>query len=198
MRLVDRASIRLPQPWRTIVDWLVTLAVAVAFVLAFQAEIAKPYRIPSSSMEPTLHCAQPGAWCRGTMSDRVIANRLAYRFREPRRGEIVVFRAPQRTETVCGAAGVFVKRLVGLPGERISLRRGEIFVDGRRLREPYVARQNLDPESGSWTVPAGHFFFLGDNRTHSCDSRSWGAVPRDDLIGPVAGTYWPPKRLGRP
>src|SRR5215211_145487 len=87
VRLVDRASIRLPQPWRTIVDWLVTLAVAVAFVLAFQAEIAKPYRIPSSSMEPTLHCAQPGAWCRGTMSDRVIANRLAYRFREPRRSD---------------------------------------------------------------------------------------------------------------
>jgi signal peptidase I len=198
VRALDRATRRLPQPWRGLLDWTVTVAVAIAFVLAFQAEVAKPYRIPSSSMEPTLHCAHPAAWCSGTISDRVIANRLAYRFREPRRGEIVVFRAPQRTESVCGAAGVFVKRLVGLPGDRVSLRRGRVFVDGRRLHEPYVARHNQDAATGSWAVPAGHYFFLGDNRTHSCDSRAWGAVARGDLIGPVAATYWPPNRVGRP
>jgi signal peptidase I len=197
VRALDHATRRLPQPWRGLLDWVVTVGLAVAFVLAFQAEVAKPYRIPSSSMEPTLHCAHPAAWCRGTMSDRVIANRLAYRFREPRRGEIVVFRAPQRTEAVCGAGGVFVKRLVGLPGEHISIRRGSVFVDGRRLREPYIASPNEDPETGSWTVPAGHYFFLGDNRAHSCDSRAWGAVPRDDLIGPIAARYWPPNRVGR-
>ena len=69
---------RMPQPWRTIVDWVVTIALAVVFVLAFEAEVAKPYRIPSSSMEPTLHCAKPGAWCEGNYNDRVIANRLAF------------------------------------------------------------------------------------------------------------------------
>jgi len=180
------------------VDWTVTVGLAIAFVLAFQAEVAKPYRIPSSSMEPTLHCAQPAAWCSGTMSDRVIANRLAYRFREPRRGEIVVFRAPPRTESVCGAAGVFVKRLVGLPGVRVSLRRGHVVADGRPLHEPFVARQNQDAATGSWDVPDGHYFFLGDNRSHSCDSRAWGAVARGDLIGPVTATYWPPNRVGRP
>ena len=83
MKVLDRAQSRIPQPWRTIVDWLVTIAVAVAFVLAFQAEVAKPYRIPTSSMEPTLHCAKPGDFCEGRFSDRVIANRLAYRFRDP-------------------------------------------------------------------------------------------------------------------
>jgi signal peptidase I len=196
--VLDHATRRLPQPWRGLVDWAVTLAVAVAFVLVFQAEVAKPYRIPSSSMEPTLHCAHPAAGCRGAMGDRVIANRLAYRFREPRRGEIVVFRAPARAESSCGAAGAFVKRLVGLPGEHISLRSGHVLVDGRRLDEPYVARENRDPATGSWIVPAGHYFFLGDNRTHSCDSRAWGAVARGDLIGPVAATYWPPNRVGRP
>ena len=77
MRVLDRAESRIPQPWRTIVDWFVTIAVAVAFVLAFQAEVAKPYRIPSPSMEPTLHCAKPIEYCEGRFSDRVIANRLA-------------------------------------------------------------------------------------------------------------------------
>ena len=83
MRILDRAEGRIPQPWRTIIDWFVTVVVAVAFVLAFQAEVAKPYRIPSPSMEPTLHCAKPVANCEGRFSDRVIANRLAYRFRDP-------------------------------------------------------------------------------------------------------------------
>src|SRR5438093_13006469 len=97
MRYLDRAQGRIPQPWRTIVDWLVTISVAVAFVLIFEAEVAKPYRIPSSSMEPTLHCAKPGDWCRGSFSDRVIANRLAYDFGSPKRGQIVVFKAPPST-----------------------------------------------------------------------------------------------------
>ena len=74
--------------WRTLVDWVATICVALAVVLVFEAEVAKPYRIPSSSMEPTLHCAKPGAWCRGGSSDRVVVNRLAYRFEPPKRGQI--------------------------------------------------------------------------------------------------------------
>ena len=98
MGLLDRAQSRLPRPWRTVIDWLVTIALAAGFVLAFEAEVAKPYRIPSSSMEPTLHCARPGAWCLGRFNDRVLANRLAYRFGHPRRGQIVwVQPAAERT-----------------------------------------------------------------------------------------------------
>jgi signal peptidase I len=93
--LLDRAQSRFPQPWRTLLDWLVTIAVTCAFLLVFEAEVAKPYRIPSSSMEPTLHCAKPGDWCLGSFNDRVIANRLAYRFSDPKRGQIVVFTSPQ-------------------------------------------------------------------------------------------------------
>jgi signal peptidase I len=198
MRLLDRGRSRLPRPWRTVVDWVLTIAVAVGVVLGFEAEVAKPYRIPSSSMEPTLHCARPGAWCLGSFDDRVIANRLAYVFRSPERGEIVVFRAPPAAAR-CGAGEglTFVKRLIGLPGDRISERAGRIFVNGHALHEPYVEPALRDHGSGSWPrVPAGRYFFLGDDRVHSCDSRTWGTVPRSSLIGPVFATYWPLDRIG--
>ena len=145
MKVLDRAQSRIPQPWRTILDWFITVAVAVAFVLTFQAQVAKPYRIPSPSMEPTLHCAKPTAFCQGRFSDRVIANRLAYRFGDPKRGQIVVFRAPETAQR-CGLSdggSTFVKRIIGLPGELVSERDGVIYINGDRLIEPYV-----DPVSG--------------------------------------------------
>jgi signal peptidase I len=198
MRVLDRAQGRIPQPWRTIVDWFVTIAVAIAVVLTFQAEVAKPYRIPSPSMEPTLHCAKPVEYCEGRFSDRVIADRLAYRFRDPERGDIVVFRAPAAADR-CGlgdGGSPFVKRIVGLPGEVVSERDGVIHIDGDRLFEPYVTPSRRGTANGSWPrIAPGHYFVLGDNRTRSCDSRTWGTVPRSDLVGPATLTYWPPLRM---
>lgn len=198
MSFLDRSTSRIPQPWRSLVDWAVTIGVAAAFVLVFEAEVAKPYRIPSSSMEPTLRCAKPGEWCSATSNDRVIANRLAYRFSNPTRGQIVVFTAPA-TAAQCGPGDggtTFVKRLIGLPGDTVSERNGRVFVNGKRLNEPYVAAALRGDESGSWPrVGAGRYFFLGDDRVHSCDSRIWGTVPRSSLIGPVILTYWPPDRI---
>ena len=188
---------RIPQPWRRIVDWVVTIGLAFGFVLVFEAEVAKPYRIPSSSMEPTLHCARPGDWCLAGSNDRVLVNRLAYDFESPKRGQIVVFTAPPATAR-CGpgdSGSTFVKRLIGLPGDSITERKGFISVDGKPLAEPYVDSAFRDRESGTWHVPAGHYFFLGDDRIHSCDSRVWGSVPRHSLIGPVLLTYWPPGRI---
>ncbi len=198
MKVLDRRLSRIPQPWRTIVDWSVTIALAAAFVLAFQAEVAKPYRIPTSSMEPTLHCAKPGDFCEGRFDDRVVANRLAYRFGDPKRGQIVVFTAPATAER-CGrqdGGSTFVKRIVGLPGETVSERDGLIHIDGRRLVEPYVDAVHRGHTSGSWPrLAPGHYFVMGDNRINSCDSRTWGSVPRASLIGPVILTYWPPNSL---
>src|SRR6266566_3626916 len=143
---------RLPQPWRTVADWTITIAVAIGFVLVFETEIAKPYRIPSSSMEPTLHCARPAVQCQATFSDRVIAARIVYRFRAPQRGDIAVFKTPPRTASSCHTetGATFVKRVVGLPGETISERSGTIYVNGRRLSEPYVSPTRRDTRSGSW------------------------------------------------
>jgi signal peptidase I len=181
--------------WRTLLDWAGTTCLALALVLIFEAEVAKPYRIPSSSMEPTLHCAKPGAWCEGRFSDRVIVNRLAYRFQAPSRGQMVIFRAPPRAAGSCGEGGTFVKRLVGLPGEVVQERAGRVLIDGRPLREPYVDPALRGTGDGTWRVPRGSYFFMGDDRAHSCDSRTWGPVPRRNLIGPVLFTYWPPGRF---
>jgi signal peptidase I len=130
----------------------------------------------------------------------VLSNRLAYRFRKPERGDIVVFKAPAAADR-CGlndGGSVFVKRIVGLPGEVVSERNGIIHVNGARLLEPYVAPPRRGNETGSWPrIAAGHYFVLGDNRQHSCDSRAWGTVPRKSMIGPATLTYWPPTRLSR-
>ena len=127
----------------------------------------------------------------------MIANRLAYRFGGPERGQIVVFAAPPAgSKCDAGEGGTFFKRLIGLPGERVTERNGYIYINGRRLAEPYIDPDFRGTESGAWPrVGPNDYFFLGDNRIHSCDSRTWGTVPRKSLIGPVLFTYWPPTRL---
>jgi signal peptidase I len=188
---------RLPRRWRRVLDWVVTIAVAVALVLVFEAEVAKPYRVPSSSMEPTLHCARPASGCRAHYSDRVIALRIVYRFRGPHRGEIAVFHAPAAAAS-CGESGslIFIKRVIGLPGETVSERSGVVFIDGKRLGEPYVPASERDHRTGSWPkLEPGQYFMMGDNRIASCDSRDWGAVRRSSFIGPASITYWPPNRI---
>ena len=193
---VDLLTRKLPRPWRIAVDWVVTLAVAVGIVLTVKVEVANPYRIPSASMEPTLQCARPAAGCDGTFSDRVIANRLAYRFHDPHRGDIVVFDAPARAAEQCTEGGTFVKRIVGLPGEVVSERLGFVYINGRPLKEPYVDSRRRDSITRTWPrVPESDYFVMGDNRAASCDSRMWGPVPRKNLIGPVLLTYWPLNRI---
>jgi len=195
---LDRLTGSLPSPWDTIVDWVVTIAIAVAAVLVIKEWVVNPYRIPSSSMEPTLHCATPGLGCQAGASDRVLANRFIYRFRDPERGDIVVFETPDEAVERCGAGGTFVKRLIGLPGDTIAQRRGVLRVNGAPLEESYVNGGPAGLDFPERTLGADEYFMMGDNRGQSCDSRQWGPVSRDDLIGPVFAVYWPPTRLGLP
>jgi signal peptidase I len=193
---IDRLTTGLPAPWPTVIDWVVTIVVAVGAVLAIKAWVVNPYRIPSSSMEPTLHCAEPQPGCLANYSDRVLANRFIYHFRDPHRGDIVVFNTPPLALEKCGAGGTFVKRIIGLPGDTVSERKGRVSINGQPLDEPYVPQSERNPQAnGSWTVPQGAYFMMGDNRAQSCDSREWGSVPRSDLIGPVFAVYWPPQRI---
>ena len=198
---VDRLTRGLPDSWRVTIDWVVTIIGAVAIVLLVKAFVVNPYRIPSSSMEPTLHCARPETGCEARYSDRVLANRFLYHIRDPRRGEIIVFKTPPQAKIKCGAGGTFVKRLIGLPGDTVELRllRGDgyVYINGKRLNEPYIQgdRRAAVQSYGPTKVAPGNYFMMGDNRNASCDSRMWGTVPRKNLIGKVFATYWPPNRI---
>jgi signal peptidase I len=164
------------------------LALAVLAVAALAGCSAdtdtRTYRVPSSSMEPTLHCARPALGCESNTMDRVAA--VAYGKRKPERDDIVVFRTPRAAVAKCGAGGTYIKRLIGLPGETWSERGGYIYIDGRKLAEPYIPAARRDSQSfRGGRIPADRFLLLGDNRASSCDSRFWGLVPRGNLVGRV-------------
>jgi len=197
----------LPHGVRVVLDWTVTIAGAVLIVLALKQWVVNPYRIPSSSMEPTLHCAKPAPGCEANYSDRVLANRFIYDFESPKRGQIIVFKTPPEAAQKCGEGGTFVKRLIGMPGEEVREDdHGFIWIREQhtdswfKLNEPYIQPQRRLSDTTHfgehWFVPKGEYFFMGDNRAQSCDSRDWGAVPRKNLIGEVFFVYWPPDRIG--
>jgi signal peptidase I len=199
----------LPRSVRVTLDWILTIAGAILIVLALKQWVVNPYRIPSSSMEPTLNCAKGPAFpgCLGNSSDRVLACRICLDFGPPSRGDIVVFNTPSEAALKCGEGGTFVKRVIGLPGDWVREDDfGFIWIRGPnsktwvKLKEPYIpaSRRLADTThfGQKWHVPEGQYFMMGDNRSESCDSRSWGAVPRNKLIGTVFFVYWPPDRIG--
>ena len=176
---------------RTIVEYVVLAVVAVAVALLIQAFLVKPYRIPSASMEDTL-----------LIGDRVLVDRISWRFSQPERGDIVVFHPPFD-------GPVLIKRIIGLPNDEISPRGGFVYINGRRLDEPYVRRVDGRQEPSEafsnglpWSleepfkVPAGSYFVMGDNRTDSGDSREFGPINREQFVGRAFAKYWPPGRIG--
>ncbi len=176
---------------RTILEYAVLAVVAIAVALLVQAFLVKPYRIPSESMENTL-----------LIGDRVLVDRISWRFTEPKRGDIVVFHPPF-------SGPVLIKRIIGLPGDTVSLRDGHVYINGRQLTEPYVrtvggVQEPSDPFANGlpWSlaqpykVPPGSYFVMGDNRTDSGDSREFGPVKRSQMVGRAFARYWPPSRIG--
>jgi signal peptidase I len=171
---------------RFVRDVVLPVMVAVGMAFVIQAAVAKPYEIPTESMVPTIKA-----------NDRIIANRLIYRFREIERGDIVVFSPPPSAIAACGrpAGDVpFVKRVVGVAGDKVAVRDGQTFVNGK----PYEVKGSVTPsyETGFDTVPPKTILVLGDNRNASCDAHDWknsGSpfVPTDSVIGQAEVIYWP-------
>jgi signal peptidase I len=190
-----------------LIELVVIVALAIGLALLIQAFVVKPYQIPSGSMEPTL---DPG--------QRVLVNRLIYHFRDPKIGNIVVFHPPVGADGDEGCAvrpipahkacpesrsqesdTNFIKRIVAGPGDELTIRNGHPVVNGVEAKEDFTKpcrggnRCNLpDPI----TIPPDQYFMMGDNRGASDDSRFWGPVPRDWIIGEAFFTYWPPDRIG--
>jgi signal peptidase I len=157
----------------------------------------RAFQIPSSAMEPTLHCARPGIGCEAASNDRILV-RPYPASRRPSRGDIVAFLGPPATALRCGSSGIFVKRIVGLPGETWQEINGTVYVQERKLPEPYIASDRRDRQTHApQRIPANQYFLMGDNRSQSCDSRIWGTVPRANLVGKAIAIYWPSSRARR-
>ena len=125
------------------------------------------------------------------VGDRVVVNKLAYLRREPGFGEVIVFYPPIESEAP------FIKRLIGTPGDEIRISEGDVFLNGEKLDESYLMETMLSAEELSWLVPEGYLFVMGDNRNDSNDSRSWGFVPREDVIGKAVFIFWPFGHIGK-
>ncbi len=192
---------------KSLIELVVTVAVAVGLALLIQAFIVKPYRIPSPSMVPTLDVGQ-----------RVLTNRLV---NHPSVGDVVVFHPPTGADPatpICGnpnqgaghseacdkptpaeSSQTFIKRVVGGPGDRISIENGHVIRNGVREKDSYIEQCGSDSSCNfrtPITVPPGDYFMMGDNRGESDDSRFWGPIPDKWVIGVAFFTYWPPKRIG--
>ena len=170
---------------KSLVEFVVILIVAFALVFGFvKPVVADSFYVDSGSMEPTLR------GCEGCTNDRVLVNKLAYDLSDVERGDIVLFESP-----VDGV--VLIKRVVGLPGDTLEIRDGTLYLNGAPQEEPYLNPDaRYPPPFGPVTVPAEHFFAMGDNRTGSTDSRVYGPVPGENLIGEAEVRFWPPGRLG--
>ena len=169
--------------------------IVAAAAVTLRAYVVAPYYIPSASMEPTLKGGD------GVTDDRILVDKITYRIHDPHQGDIVVFDRPD-TWTVNDKT--LVKRIIGLPGDVVSLRSGLVYVNGVRLTEDYVnkacgaAATKPLTRTSQWKVPMDDYFVMGDNRCNSADSREFGPVPDDKIVGRVFVIVWPLSRFGTP
>jgi len=155
---------------------LETILLTVIIILAVKT-VTGQFEVRGSSMEPSLHDGQ-----------YLIISKLAYWFQTPDRGEVIVFHPPTHPYED------YIKRVIGLPGETVEIRSGQISINGVQLKEPYIA--SLGSYSGEWVLKNEEYFVLGDNRRNSSDSHTWGVLPRDHIVGKSWVCYWPPEYWG--
>ncbi len=161
---------------RFLVDILETLVLSLVLFVSINM-ISARIRVDGASMQPTL-----------VSGEYVVINRLSYRLGSPQRGDIIVFHFPRDPKEE------YIKRLIGLPGDEVEVKNGSVYVNGQLLDESYL---NVKMDYyGTWRIPAGQLFVLGDNRNNSSDSHDWGTVPMDYVVGKAVLVYWPPPAWG--
>ena len=184
---------KVENPW---IETLKTLGLSAVFAFGIRATVAESCYIPSASMLPTLQ-----------INDRLTIDKISYRFANPVRGDIVVFNPTAQMAKEVDAQGNqkfkdhFIKRVIGLPGDRIEVTNGKVYINGKVISEKYLGEApNYNWSSTALTpdgiVPKGHYLVLGDNRNNSYDSHYWGFVPRDNIIGKAVFRFWPLDRVG--
>jgi signal peptidase I len=178
----DRPAPR-PSPGRGIVrfarELLETILPALLIALLINVFVGQATRVEGQSMEPNLHSEQ-----------RLVVEKLSYRFHGPQRFDIVVIKMPSQGEEL------LIKRVIGLPGETVEIRDGQVYVDGNLLEEPFTEDSTYPGRNSKVTVPPLYIYVMGDNRDRSNDSRSFGPVPIDNIIGRAWLSYWPPEQIG--
>lgn len=166
-------------PW---IEVFRTLSLSVILALGIRSFVAEARYIPTGSMLPTLQ-----------INDKLIIDKLSYKFNDPQRGDVVVFNPTEELRKQYKDA--FIKRIVGLPGETVAVHSGRVYVNNQPLGEDYIS----EPPNYNWgpqTVPPNHYLVLGDNRNNSYDSHYWGFLPKENIIGRAIVRFWPPNRLG--
>jgi len=161
------------------------IGASLFLALGIRTFAAAAYFIPSGSMEPTLQ-----------INDRLIVSKLSYDFTNPKRGDVMVFNPPEAVLKQEKIPDPFIKRVIGLPGDKVEVDSGRVYINGCPLQENYIAAKP-DYHWGPMTVPPNSYLVLGDNRNNSYDGHYWGFVDRDRIIGKAIYRFWPPERVGK-
>lgn len=171
--------------WRGWQENLTLIAIALCLALVIRTFIAEPRYIPSESMVPTLY-----------EGDRLVVEKVSYHFHAPITGDIIVFQPPEELQRRgYGKDQAFIKRVIGLPGDTVSVSNGKVYLNGQPLPEDYIAEPPNQPFPPV-KVPEDKFFVMGDNRNNSNDSRYWGFLPKENIIGRATFRFWPLDRFG--
>lgn len=166
-------------------DLIETVVVALAIFVVIYLFLFQPHQVKGASMEPNFHDGE-----------YILTDKISYRIGIPKRGDVVIFRAPRNPELD------FIKRIIGLPGERVKILNNHVYINGTALVEAYLPETtvtlpgNFIHEDQEITVPRDQFFVLGDNRNHSSDSREWGTITKDEMVGKAFFRYWPLSKIG--
>ncbi len=174
-----------------ILDTIQTIVISLSFFILIYIFLFQPHQVKGSSMYPYLH-----------NGDFLLTNKISYRFHEPQRGDVIVFKAP-KSEPCAEIECEYIKRLIGLPGDRVMVSRGHIYINSQKLDESYYLAPEVYTNGGSFLpdgvekiIPEGYYLPIGDNRPFSRDGREFGPVPKEDIIGKAWIRYWPLNSVG--